>query len=211
MVHLIEEYKKQVPFEEAVWRTLAHIEGTYGLAIIDRENPEKLIVARNGSPLVLGVMEDGYIVASDVAPIVRYTDRVIYLEDGEMAEVEARLFEITNFKRKKVEKEISKIDWSVEEAEKKGYPHFMLKEIMEQPEAVENSIRGRLVVPKKEWQNWEDFGMFPKNCGISKDSSLFPAALLIMPGWSENICLKNTRESGRMLIRFRISLSKAAS
>ncbi|OGI27137.1 MAG: glutamine--fructose-6-phosphate aminotransferase [Candidatus Moranbacteria bacterium RIFOXYB1_FULL_43_19] len=146
VVHLVEEYKKQVPLEEAVWRTLAHIQGTYGLAIIDRENPEKLFVARNGSPLVLGVMEDGYIIASDIAPIVSYTDRVIYLDDGEMAEVTGESHKITNFKRKKVEKEISKIDWSVEEAEKKGYPHFMLKEIMEQPEAVENSIRGRLVV-----------------------------------------------------------------
>jgi len=146
LAHLIEEYSKQVPFEEAVWRTLAHVRGTYGLAIIDRENPQKLIIARNGSPLVLGVMDDGYVIASDVAPIVRYTDRVIYLDDGEMAEVTGQSCKITNFKRKKVKKEISKIDWSVEEAEKKGYPHFMLKEIMEQPEAVENSIRGRLVV-----------------------------------------------------------------
>jgi len=146
LAHLIEEYSKQVPFEEAVWRMLAHVRGTYGLAIIDRENPGKIIIARNGSPLVLGIMDDGYIIASDIAPIVCYTDRVIYLDDGEMAEVTARDYKITNFKRKKVKKEISKIDWSIEEAEKKGYPHFMLKEIMEQPEAVENSIRGRLVV-----------------------------------------------------------------
>ncbi len=146
VAHLIEEYKKQVPLEEAVWRTLAHIQGTYGLAIIDQENPEKIIVARNGSPLVLGIMDDGCIIASDVAPIVSYANRVIYLDDGEMAEVTGASHKITNFKRKKVAKEISKIDWSVEEAEKKGYPHFMLKEIMEQPEAVENSTRGRLVV-----------------------------------------------------------------
>lgn len=146
LAHLIEEYKKQVPFEEAIWRALAHTQGTYGLAIIDRENPERIVVARNGSPLVLGVMDDGYIVASDVAPIIPYTDRVVYLDDGEMAEVTRQSYKITNFKRKKIDKEVSKIDWSVEEAEKKGYPHFMLKEIMEQPEAVENSIRGRLVV-----------------------------------------------------------------
>lgn len=146
LAHLIEEYKKQVPLKEAVWRTLAHIQGTYGLAIIDRSEPEKMFVARNGSPLVLGVADDGYIIASDIAPIVRYTNQVIYLEDGEMAEMTPCSFQVTNFKRKKVEKEISKIDWTLEEAEKKGYDHFMLKEIMEQPEAVENATRGRLVV-----------------------------------------------------------------
>lgn len=146
LAHLIEEYAKQVPWEEAVWRTLAHIEGTYGIAVIKENDPGKMIVARNGSPLVLGILEDGFIVASDIAPIVRHTDRVVYLEDGEMAEITAEKYEVINFKRKKVDKEISKIDWTVEEAEKKGYPHFMLKEIMEQPEAIENSIRGRLVV-----------------------------------------------------------------
>ena len=143
LAHLIEEYGKQVPFEEAVWRTLAHVRGTYGLAIIDRENPKKMIVAQNGSPLVLGIMKNGFVVASDIAPIVRYTDRVIYFEDGEMAEITPENYRITNFKRKKIDKRISKIDWTLEEAEKKGYEHFMLKEIMEQTESLENSLRGR--------------------------------------------------------------------
>ncbi|MDI6777912.1 MAG: glutamine--fructose-6-phosphate transaminase (isomerizing) [Patescibacteria group bacterium] len=146
LAHLIEEYAKQVPWEEAVWRTLAHVQGTYGIATIKADDPERIIVARNGSPLVLGILEDGFIIASDIAPIVRHTDRVIYLEDGEMAEITKEKYEVINFKRKKVAKEISKIDWTLEEAEKKGYDHFMMKEIMEQPEAVENSIRGRLVV-----------------------------------------------------------------
>lgn len=146
LVHLIEEYAKQVPWDEAVWRTLAHVKGTYGLAVINALEPGKLIIARNGSPLVLGIMDDGYLVASDVAPIVRYTDRVVYLEDGEMAQVERDCFEITNLKRKKVSKKVSKIDWTLEEAEKKGHKHFMIKEIMEQPEAVENSMRGRLLI-----------------------------------------------------------------
>jgi glutamine---fructose-6-phosphate transaminase (isomerizing) len=145
LAHLIEEYKKQVSIEEAIWRTLAHVRGTYGLAIIDRNEPERIFVARNGSPLVLGVASDGYVIASDVAPIVRYTDQVIYLEDGEMAEVTPTDFKVMNFKRKKVDKKVSKIDWTLEEAEKKGYDHFMLKEIMEQPEAVQNAFRGRLV------------------------------------------------------------------
>ncbi|MFA5926346.1 MAG: glutamine--fructose-6-phosphate transaminase (isomerizing) [Parcubacteria group bacterium] len=148
LAHLIEEYKKKVPIEEAIWRTLAHIDGTYGLAIIDRNEPERIFLARNGSPLVLGVASDGYIIASDVAPIVRYTDQVIYLEDGEMAEVTKGNFKVTNFKRKKVDKKISKIDWTLEEAEKKGYDHFMLKEIMEQPESLMNSVRGRYILEK---------------------------------------------------------------
>ncbi|MFA5871993.1 MAG: glutamine--fructose-6-phosphate transaminase (isomerizing) [Parcubacteria group bacterium] len=146
IVHLVEEYYKQVPLEEAVWRTLAHIEGTYGIVLMCKTEPGKLFIARHGSPLVLGVIDDGYIIASDVAPIVCHTDRVIYLEDGEMARVEKDCFEITNFKRKKVKKEISKIDWTLEEAEKKGYPHFMLKEIMEQPESVANTLLGRCLV-----------------------------------------------------------------
>jgi glutamine---fructose-6-phosphate transaminase (isomerizing) len=146
LAHLIEEYKKQVPLKEAVWRMLAHIQGTYGLAIIDRSEPEKIFVARNGSPLVLGVINDGYIIASDAAAIVRYTDQVIFLEDGEMAEVTPCSFQVTNFKRKKVNKKVSKIDWTLEEAEKKGYKHFMLKEIMEQPESLENTMRGRYIL-----------------------------------------------------------------
>jgi glutamine---fructose-6-phosphate transaminase (isomerizing) len=145
IVHLVEEYYKQVPLEEAVWRTLAHIEGTYGIVVMCKTEPDKLFIARHGSPLVLGVVDDGYIIASDVAPIVCHTDRVIYLEDGEMARIEKDSFEITNFKRKKVTKEISKIDWTLEEAEKKGYPHFMLKEIMEQPESIANTLLGRCV------------------------------------------------------------------
>lgn len=146
LAHSIEEYKKTVPIEEAIWRTLAHVNGTYGLVIIDRECPEKIFIARNGSPLVLGVVSDGFIVASDAAAIVRFTDQVIFLEDGEMAEVSADSFQVTNLKRKKVNKKVSKIDWTLEEAEKKGYKHFMLKEIMEQPESLENTMRGRYIL-----------------------------------------------------------------
>jgi glucosamine--fructose-6-phosphate aminotransferase (isomerizing) len=145
VAHLIEEYKKQVPLEEAIWRTLARLEGTYGLAIIDQDHPDRVFVAKNGSPLVVGIAGDGYIIASDVAPIVRHTDQIVYLDDGEMAEISESGLRVSDLKRKKVAKKISKIDWTLEEAEKKGFDHFMLKEIMEQPEALKNATRGRLI------------------------------------------------------------------
>ena len=116
VAHLIEEYKKQVPLEEAIWRTLARLEGTYGLAIIDQDHPDRVFVAKNGSPLVVGIAGDGYIIASDVAPIVRHTDQIVYLDDGEMAEISESGLRVSDLKRKKVAKKISKIDWTLEEA-----------------------------------------------------------------------------------------------
>ncbi len=146
LAHLIEEYHRRDSLEESVRKSLRAVQGTYGLAVVSRREPGRIIIARNGSPLILGVGKNEYIIASDAAAIVRYTDRVIYLNDGEMAVIKVDGFEVTNLESVKVSKSVSKIDWSVEEAEKKGFAHFMLKEVFEQPEAVENAIRGRLVV-----------------------------------------------------------------
>jgi len=145
LAHLIEEFHEKEPLKESVRKALVGARGTYGLAVKSKKEPDVLVVARNGSPLLLGVGKDEFIVASDVSAVIRYTDQVIYLNDGEIAEVREDGFEVSNLKKKKIDKEISKIDWSVEEAEKKGYEHFMLKEIFEQPEAIENAVRGRLI------------------------------------------------------------------
>lgn len=145
VAHQIEEFNKKMSYEESVTATLKKIKGTYGLAIINENEPDKMVVARNGSPLVLGVGKDEYIVASDVSAIIHYTRKVVYLDDGELAFIDRDGFEIRNVKNKIQNKEINDLDWSLEKAEKQGYPHFMFKEIFEQPETIEDAIRGRIL------------------------------------------------------------------
>lgn len=144
--HLIEEFSKTLDFKSAVLEALKKIKGTYGLAIINKKEPEKIIVARMGSPLVIGVGRDEYVIASDVAAIVRHTDRVIYLEDGEVAVISERNCEVTDIRNNLKSKKVTKLDWSIEKAEKQGFAHFMLKEIFDQPQAIQDAIRGRLII-----------------------------------------------------------------
>ncbi|MFZ2193756.1 MAG: glutamine--fructose-6-phosphate transaminase (isomerizing) [Candidatus Moraniibacteriota bacterium] len=144
LAHLIEEFNKKLDFKKSVLEALKLIRGTYGLAIINKNEPEKIIIARNGSPLILGIGKDEFIIASDASAIVRHTDKVIYLDDGEMAEITFDSFEITNIKNKLVSKEISKLTWTLEESKKGGFAHFMLKEIFEQPEVIRNGMLGRI-------------------------------------------------------------------
>jgi glucosamine--fructose-6-phosphate aminotransferase (isomerizing) len=144
VAHLIEELAKKLDFKNAIVEALKMIRGTYGLAILNSDEPNKIVAARNGSPLVLGIGEKEFIVASDVSAIVRHTDKVIYLDDGELAEITENGFEISNTKNKVITKSITKLDWTVEKSQKGGFPHFMLKEIFEQPESIRNGIRGRI-------------------------------------------------------------------
>lgn len=148
VAHLIEEAgirNKEFGIEEKTRQALQKIRGTYGLAIISRDEPEKLIAARNFSPLLLGVGSNEYIVASDASAVLRYTRDVIYLDDGEMAVLTPDGHRIFDLENRTVEKKRDTIEWELEHAQKGGYPHFMLKEIMEEPEAIENSLRGRLI------------------------------------------------------------------
>lgn len=148
LAHLIEEYKKQNPqmvLEEAVRLALLSVRGTYGLAVLHKDEPYKLVAARNFSPLLLGVGKNEYFVASDASALLKHTTKVVYLDDGEMAVITPDGHVIYDFGRNVLQKELQEIEWSAEEAEKGGYAHFMLKEINEGPEAVENSIRGRLI------------------------------------------------------------------
>lgn len=146
IAHLIEEFNKKLDFKNSVLKALKLIKGTYGLAIINKKEPGKIIVVRAGSPLLIGIGKEEHIIASDASAIVRHTDRVVYLDDGEIAILEKDNYEIINIKNKIVDKEISKLDWTIEKAQKGGFDHFMLKEIYEQPEAIRNATRGRLVV-----------------------------------------------------------------
>jgi glucosamine--fructose-6-phosphate aminotransferase (isomerizing) len=129
--------------EDAVRLALKRVEGTYGLAVISADEPDKIVVARNGSPLVLGIGEDENFVASDVAAILHHTRQVIYLDDHEMAVLERDKFHTTSLDNVSVQKTIERVDWDIADIEKGGYDHFMLKEIHEQPDTVCNAMRGR--------------------------------------------------------------------
>ena len=127
-------------------KALKIIKGAYGLVLYHADEPDKLLAARCGSPLVLGLADDETIIASDVSAIIRYTKQVIYLDDNEVAEINGGGLKIYNLKNEEVAKRTDVIDWNVAESEKGGFPHFMLKEIFEQPASITNSLRGRIVL-----------------------------------------------------------------
>ena len=128
---------------KAVQAALHEVEGTYGIAVLCRDEPETLVVARKGSPLIIGVGESEYIVASDAAAIVEHTARVIYLNDNEMAVLKPESFRTTTIDDIEISPTISQLEHTLEEYELGDYEHFMLKEIFEQPAAVRNCLRGR--------------------------------------------------------------------
>ena len=143
--HLIEKFFRG-NLEEAVRKALKSVKGTYGIAVIAQDDPQKIVVARNSSPLVLALTKDGGIVASDASALITHSRRVIFLEDGEIATIKSRDFFVVDLENHLREKEETELDWTLEEAQKGGYPHFMLKEIMEQPESLRDSQRGRLIL-----------------------------------------------------------------
>ena len=153
LTHLIEEVQQQerVSLFEAVRLALYEVIGAYAIAVIDEENPNEIIVAKKGSPLVVGVGENEFFLASDATPIVEYTKNVVYLEDGEIASLkigkEMELKTIDNIEKTPY---IQELEINLEAIEKGGYEHFMLKEIFEQPKSIADSMRGRLHVDTTE-------------------------------------------------------------
>lgn len=145
VAHLIEKFFEG-NLEEAVSKALRLVKGTYALAIISAKDPEKLVLARNSAPLLIGVGDNEFFGASDSSAVIAHTKKVVYLDDGEMAILTPSQFSIQDLNQKKVDKVINEIDWTLEEAQKGGYPHFMLKEIMEQSESIANALRGRLII-----------------------------------------------------------------
>ncbi|MBI5168844.1 MAG: glutamine--fructose-6-phosphate transaminase (isomerizing) [Candidatus Eisenbacteria bacterium] len=147
LAHLIEKYlRKGLKLERAVGEALEDVEGTYGIAVMCESEPGTLVGARHGSPMVVGIADGEYYLASDVAAIVEHTRQVIYLDDGEMAVLSPNGFHTATVALERVEKEVHDVDWDLSQIEKGGYEHFMLKEIFEQPDAVRNAMRGRLNV-----------------------------------------------------------------
>ena len=146
IAHLIEElYQNGTSFEEAFRAALSEVDGTYGIAVISRHEPDKIFAARKGSPLVVGVGNGEYFVASDAAAIIAYTRDVFYLEDGEIAIIGRDGFITKTIENQLIQKKIEKITYDLERIEKAGYPHFMLKEIYEQPRTIADCMRGRLL------------------------------------------------------------------
>ena len=140
--------KKGYPLVKAVHAALSKIEGTYGIAVVYSKEPDKLIAARKGSPLLIGVGNNENFVASDASAIIAHTKHVVYLEDGEIAEIYPDKFLTRTLDEEIIDKEVHKITMTLDEIDKGGYDHFMLKEIMEQPISVLNSMRGRLLFDK---------------------------------------------------------------
>ncbi|MEK7514447.1 MAG: glutamine--fructose-6-phosphate transaminase (isomerizing), partial [Patescibacteria group bacterium] len=145
LAHLVGSfYVKNVSLENAVTEALTHVRGTYGIAVVSVREPEKIIVARMGSPIVLGIGEKEYFVASDTSAILPHTKQVVYLNDGEYAILTKKEYFVYTLDHHKQERTPDRIEWNIGEAQKGGYAHFMLKEIMEAPDVLENSARGRL-------------------------------------------------------------------
>lgn len=145
--HLIEEfYKQKKNFLSALHKTLSMIEGAYALGIVSSDEPNKLFAVRFSSPLVLGIIGQGeYFLASDATPIVEHTKNVVYLDDGEIAILSDKGHEIRDAGNRQIEKSVQEILWDISQIEKGGFPHFMLKEIFEQPKTIKNATRGRIV------------------------------------------------------------------
>ncbi|NTW56136.1 MAG: glutamine--fructose-6-phosphate transaminase (isomerizing) [Chlorobiaceae bacterium] len=147
LVHLIDSIWKSNPsldLEAAVRHTLLHVEGAYGICVISSREPDRIVVARKGSPLVIGIGSGEYFIASDAAPIVEHTKKVVYLSDGELAVVTKEGYTVKNIENVRQEKIVTEIDFSIEKIEKGGFEHFMLKEIFEQPAVMQDVMRGRV-------------------------------------------------------------------
>ncbi len=144
LAHLIEEAVGDT-LEDRVIAALAHVEGTYGLAVITSTEPGKIVVARQGSPVLLGIGDGEYFVASDASAVLEHTRSVVYLDDGDIAVVTPEGYRVLDREQRDQVRAVSDIEWDLAAIELGGYPHFMLKEIYEQPETVTATLRGRLL------------------------------------------------------------------
>ena len=144
LVHLIED-APGATLEARVNSALDHVEGTYGLAVISADEPGKLVAARRGSPVLLGIGEDEFFVASDASAVLAHTRSVVYLTDGDIAVLTPSQYHVIDRASHVQPRAVDELAWDLEAIELGGYPHFMLKEIWEQPETVQSTMRGRLL------------------------------------------------------------------
>jgi len=191
LIHLIEEYKKtdNLSLEDALTKTLTKVVGAYAIVVIDKNNPNELIAARKSSPLVLGIGDNEFFIASDASPIIQYTKKVVYLNDEEIVIAKKDgTFTIKNIHNEIQEPDIKELDLKIDQLEKAGYDHFMLKEIFEQPTTIAESMRGRLNA-NEGWVSLGGFDQFQNRihhakriifvaCGTSWHSALIAEYLI---------------------------------
>ena len=149
LVQLIEyiQQRKNLDLLTAVQLALHEVIGAYSIALLDKRIPNQIIAARKQSPLVVGIGDNEFFLGSDASPLVEYTDKVVYLEDGNIAVIrQGEELKVVNIQNRQLNPEIQTVDINLGEIEKGGYPHFMLKEIFEQPECLTNCMRGRVNV-----------------------------------------------------------------
>jgi len=158
LCHLIEDYAKSHPLEEAVREALKEVKGSYAIAVIKEDEPNKIVGVRKDSPLVIGLGEGESFIASDTPAFLSYSRDVIFLDNGEMAVLTENTVKITGLDGVPVQKDVTHLSWSPSMAEKGGYRHFMLKEIHEQPRAIADTLRGRFN-PESGIVNLQEFGM----------------------------------------------------
>jgi glucosamine--fructose-6-phosphate aminotransferase (isomerizing) len=144
LAHLVEDAPGN-SLEERVIAALEHVEGAYGLAVMAQGDPGKIVVARKGSPVLLGVSDGEFFVASDAAAVLEHTRSVVYLDEGDIAVLTTGGYRVIDREAREQIRAVADIDWDLEAIELGGYPHFMLKEICEQPESVRSTLRGRLL------------------------------------------------------------------
>src|SRR6059036_1291764 len=144
LAHLIED-AAGATLEDRVIAALAHVEGTYGLAVMSAAQPGKIVVARQGSPVLLGIGDNELFVASDASAVLEYTRSVVYLDDGDIAVLTPTEYHVIDSDSHVQLREVDDVTWDLAAIELGGYPHFMLKEIMEQPDTVRATLRGRLL------------------------------------------------------------------
>jgi glucosamine--fructose-6-phosphate aminotransferase (isomerizing) len=144
LAHLIEE-AFHGSLEDAVIDALQEVDGTYGIAVISSDDPDKIVAARKGSPLLLGIGDNEFYVASDASAILAHTRDVVYLDDGDIAVLDRKGYHILDERSRRLSKKVSRIDWDLDQIERGGFDHFMLKEIFEQGASIENTMRGRLL------------------------------------------------------------------
>src|SRR3990167_5851349 len=143
LAHLIEKYFHG-NLEMAVMEALKEVEGTYGIAVISTKDPQKIVAARKGSPLVLGIGQQEYFITSDISASLEHTRDVVYLDDNEVAILTRNKYETKTMQNIPTSKKVEEVLWNIDMIEKGGYPHFMLKEIHEQPQALRNAMRARI-------------------------------------------------------------------
>jgi len=177
IVHLIEEHHKGDLFE-TVKRIIPMLDGAYAIGVFTQDEPNRLITARKGSPLVIGLGEGENLIASDIPAILEHTNKVIFLDDGELAELTRDEVKIYDLEGNPKEKEITEITWTLEASEKGGYDHFMLKEVFEQPRAINDTLKANIEIDLTDKEIEEISRIHIVACGTSWHAGLVGKAII---------------------------------